>query len=112
MHVITSFAADEHYTSPAFEAGKQFATGQRRLVNFYAFNKSAATIYLKLSDGDAVAEITSVWYPVPAGSFISIATPGGDRYEQGIKANGYTTAGGSTPCGNELWFKCDWTAYL
>ncbi len=103
--------ADKHYNSAVFEAGAILFTGANRLLNLYCLNKGAATVYLKVTDQDGGGTTSTTWYPVPAGSFISIATPGGDRCERGLRAYGYTTAGGAVACPADLWIKADWTSY-
>lgn len=115
-----SYPADEHYKSadangnPTYETTKQLIAAKRRLVNLYAFNNSAGTVYLKVQDsanGGADKGPCTV-YPVFTQSFISVATHGGDRFENGIYLAPFTDAACTVAAGAVMHYKADWMAYF
>lgn len=112
-----SYAADEHYRSalagaPVYENAKQIIAAPRRLVSLYALNNSAGDVYLKVQDSANAGADNGpcTVYPVAAGSFISVATHGGDRMFNGIYVKAYTDAACTVAAGNVMHYKLDWTA--
>ena len=85
-----SYPADEHYVTPSvagvptYENSVKPFTSKRRMVNLYAFNNSANTVYLGVfdtPDGTQAASTKTVVYPIAAGSFVSVSIHAGDRFE-------------------------------
>lgn len=111
-----SYSADQHYVTPqtagvpVWEEAKQISTVPIRLVNFYALNTSAATVYVALFDSpDAATTIQKMTvYPVTAGSWFSIAQHGGDRMYRGLYVRAFTTIALSAGAGAVMEYKADW----
>lgn len=113
--------AELHYRSPGaaatptFENAKSVFVGKNVLVNLYAFNSSGAQVYLAVVDtpDTTIASGTNTTiYPIPATSFVSIATPDGDRVEGGLFLKAFTDVALTTPAGAVMHYKVDWTPYI
>lgn len=114
--------AEQHYQSPfgagpvpTFENAKSIFVGKNVLINLYAFNSSAATVYLAVVDtpDNTFASATKLAiYPIPATSFVSIAAQDGDRFEGGLFVKAFTDNGLTTPAGSVMHYRVDWTAYV
>lgn len=113
-----SYGGDEFYRSsaagaPVYENAKQIVAAKRRLVSLYAFNSGGADVYLKVQDsanaGVDAGDCTV--YPVSAGSFISLAMHGGDRFEKGIYLQAFTDAACTAAAGAVMHYRVSWTAY-
>jgi hypothetical protein len=118
-----SYGADEHYITPAaagvitaFENLVNVVGSRRRLVNLYAYNSSAAAVFVGVfdtPDGTQASAVRASVYPVGAGSFISIGAHGGERFDKGIMVQAFTDALLTTPAGATIMFwKVDFTAWL
>ncbi len=116
-----AYPADQHYVTPQtlgvpqFENAKQIQASRMRLVNLYAFNTSAAAVYLMVADvaAGAIAPGNKLAvYPIAAGSFVAISTHGGDRYENGLYLLCYNEALLTTTAGAVMFYKVDWMGYL
>lgn len=125
------YPADEHYLSvdglgnPAYENAKQVAatknnangnpivSSRKKLVNLYACNTSAATVWLVLRDtaDGGVDGGPSRVYPVNPLGFVTVAMFGGIRMEKGIHVQAFTDATLATPAGNVMYYAVDYTAY-
>jgi hypothetical protein len=112
--------ADLHYFTPQSggtvtpENSKTVFTGKALLLNLYAFNNSGSVVYLAVCDtaSTATAAVNITLYPIPATSFVNIATPGGDRIEQGLLLKAFTDSAGTVAAGNVMSYKVDWDAYV
>ena len=110
-HYVTPQAAGV----PTYENSKSVFTGKGTLVNLYAFNSSTSPVYLAVADtpdGTLASATRLAVYPIPATSFVALATPEGDRIEGGLALKAWNDTGLSSAAGSVMAYKIDWDAYL
>jgi hypothetical protein len=112
---------DFHYFTPqsagvvTLENAKQVFTGQNLVLNLYAYNSSGAQVYLAVCDtsGSSMTNAANITiYPIPATSFVNVATPGGDRFEVGLYLKAFTDAAATVAAGSVMAYKVDYDAYV
>lgn len=113
-----SFSADQRYITPnsggvpTYENAKQVQALPMRLVDLYAFNSSAAVLYLAVYDSKDAATTIGVGgivvYPIPAGGFVSVSQHGGMRLSSGLYVKAFTGTSLAVAAGNVLLYKIHW----
>lgn len=113
--------ARQHYLTPVtagvpqYENSKLVFSGQKVLLNLYAFNSDTANdLYLAVVDTvDTLANaLSTTVYPVAKKSFVQVAIPGGDRVERGLLLKAFTDAALTSAAGSVMAYKVDYTTYI